>query len=243
MTSETKSRDSSQARGKEHGRTRAWMDMNGWQSAGSSLERWLGGFLPRSCLLCETACGAAALCPACAVFLPGAHRPRCRTCARPWQVSSRCASCRAPRRLSTRPSPPRTMSRRSTGRVTSLKFSGRIGLASGLGGLLADRWRNPGLPELLAARLPGADPARRGPAGRARVQPGAADRGGDARTLARAAPCAPPARAAARTAGPPPGHPAAVAAAIGRAPGQPRPGLRRRRVASTACASAWSTTS
>jgi predicted amidophosphoribosyltransferase len=112
--------------------------------------RWLGSFLPRSCLLCESACGAAALCSACAVFLPGSRRPRCRTCARPWQVSRLCATCRA-----LRPAFDATFAAADyvaplDRAVTSLKFSGRIGLASGLGGLLADRWRDPGLRELLA---------------------------------------------------------------------------------------------
>ncbi len=103
-------------------------------------EVW-GRLLPRSCLLCESASGSEVLCPACAVFLPGARRPRCRTCARPWQVSRRCASCRT--------HPPAFDATFAAAdyvapldrAVTALKFSGRIGLAAGLGGLLAERWR------------------------------------------------------------------------------------------------------
>ena len=108
-----------------------------------------GRFLPRSCLLCESACGADPLCAACTEFLPGTRRARCRTCARPWQVSTRCASCRE--------APPAFDATFAAAdyvapldrAVTALKFSGRIGLASGLGGVLADRWRQPGLAELL----------------------------------------------------------------------------------------------
>ena len=111
-------------------------------------EVW-GRLLPRSCLLCESASGSEPLCPACADFLPGARRHRCRSCARPWHVSHRCASCRA--------LPPAFDATFAAAdyvapldrAVTALKFSGRIGLASGLGGLLADRWRAPDGAELL----------------------------------------------------------------------------------------------
>jgi ComF family protein len=107
-----------------------------------------GCLLPRSCLLCEAACGAEALCAACAACLPGSRRPRCRACARPWQVSRRCASCRE--------RPPAFEATFAAAdyvapldrAVTALKFSGRIGLAAGLGGLLADCWREPDLAEL-----------------------------------------------------------------------------------------------
>src|SRR5690606_20821095 len=54
----------------------------------------LGQLLPRACLLCEAPCADAPLCNPCATFLPGAGRPRCRSCARPWSASDRCATCR-----------------------------------------------------------------------------------------------------------------------------------------------------
>ena len=101
----------------------------------------LGHLLPRHCLLCEAACGAAPLCPDCRAFLPGGTRPRCRVCARPWQSSDRCASCReAP------PAFDRTITAADyvaplDRAITALKFSGRTGLAPGLGALLADACR------------------------------------------------------------------------------------------------------
>lgn len=111
-------------------------------------EAW-GRFLPRSCLLCESACGSEPLCPPCKAFLPGAARPRCRACARPWQVSDRCAGCRT--------APPAFDATFAAAdyvapldrALTAFKFSGRIGLGSGLGGLLADLWQDGSLAELL----------------------------------------------------------------------------------------------
>jgi len=100
----------------------------------------MGRFLPRLCLLCETPCADAALCAPCRKFLPGSGRRRCRICARPWQVSMQCASCRA--------SPPAYEASLAAAdycapldrAVTALKFSGQIGLATGLGALLAQAW-------------------------------------------------------------------------------------------------------
>ena len=69
--------------------------------------------------------------------LPGAARPRCRSCARPWRSSDRCATCReAP------PAYDATVAAADYAApldraITSLKFAGQIGLASGLGALLA----------------------------------------------------------------------------------------------------------
>ena len=116
---------------------------------------------------------------------------RCRTCARPWQVS---------RLLRQLPGAPPAFDATFAAAdyvapldraVTALKFSGRIGLASGLGGLLADAaGGDPGLRRSCwHARLPGSDPACAGPARRARLQPGAPDCGRDARALAGAASC------------------------------------------------------
>ena len=94
-------------------------------------------FLPRLCLLCEAPCGAAPLCVPCQAFLPGAARQRCRLCARPWGASDRCASCRE-----TPPAYDATVAAADYAApldraITALKFSGQIGLASGLGALLA----------------------------------------------------------------------------------------------------------
>ncbi|MBA3478816.1 MAG: ComF family protein [Lautropia sp.] len=99
-----------------------------------------GRFLPRQCLLCEAPCRAEPLCPPCRAFLPGAARSRCRTCARPWQVTDCCATCRA-----SAPAFDATVAAADyvaplDKAITALKFSGQIGLASGLGGLLADAW-------------------------------------------------------------------------------------------------------
>lgn len=106
--------------------------------------RALGGFLPRLlprlCILCELPCGAEPLCRPCGRFLPGAKRRRCRVCARPWQISPCCASCRGR-------APAFDVSITAADycapldrALTALKFSGQIGLASGLGALLADAW-------------------------------------------------------------------------------------------------------
>ena len=100
----------------------------------------MGRLMPRLCLLCESACGCAPLCPPCSAFLPGSQRLRCETCARPWNTSARCATCRL--------APPAYEATRAAAdycapldrALTSLKFSGQIGLASGLGALLADAW-------------------------------------------------------------------------------------------------------
>lgn len=97
-------------------------------------------FLPRLCLLCESPCGAAPLCPPCASFLPGTARPRCGICARPWEISDCCASCRA-----TPPAFDASIAAADYAApldraITALKFSGQIGLASGLGALLARAW-------------------------------------------------------------------------------------------------------
>lgn len=100
----------------------------------------MGRLLPRLCLLCETPCGCAALCRPCATFLPGSRRRRCETCARPWNTSNCCATCRL--------SPPAYEATCAAAdycapldrALTSLKFSGQIGLASGLGVLLAEAW-------------------------------------------------------------------------------------------------------
>ena len=115
---------------------------------GSILARAWGQFLPRSCLLCESACGADPLCAPCARFLPGSRRARCRVCARPWQVSRRCATCRE-----AVPAFDATLAAADyiaplDRALTAFKFSGRIGLGSGLGMLAADRWQADSLPEL-----------------------------------------------------------------------------------------------
>jgi predicted amidophosphoribosyltransferase len=96
--------------------------------------------LPRLCLLCEAACGSEALCPPCRAFLPGSTRRRCLVCARPWHTSLRCAGCRA--------APPAYAASLAAAdycapldrALTALKFSGQIGLAAGLGALLAQAW-------------------------------------------------------------------------------------------------------
>lgn len=103
--------------------------------------RWgaelLGQLLPRACLLCEAPCGSAPLCGFCQAFLPGAGRPRCRRCARPWSASALCATCReAP------PAFARTITAADyvpplDRAITALKFGGRTGLAPALGALLA----------------------------------------------------------------------------------------------------------
>src|SRR5690606_13522517 len=104
----------------------------------------LGQVLPRACLLCEAPCGDAPLCGPCSVFLPGAGRPRCRSCARPWAASARCATCReAP------PGFARTVAAADyvpplDRAITALKFGGRTGLAPALGALLADACRADG---------------------------------------------------------------------------------------------------
>ena len=108
-------------------------------------------FLPRVCLLCEAPCGAAPLCGPCEAFLPGATRPRCRLCARPWGASDRCASCRE-----TPPAFDGTIAAADYAApldraITALKFSGQIGLASGLGTLLAQALRSKAAPA--SARL------------------------------------------------------------------------------------------
>jgi ComF family protein len=100
----------------------------------------MGRLLPRLCLLCESPCGAAPLCPACRVFLPGRARDRCRICARPWTVSRRCASCRRSRPAYDATLVAADYSSPLDRAVTALKFSAQVGLASGLGALLADAW-------------------------------------------------------------------------------------------------------
>ena len=97
-------------------------------------------FLPRLCLLCESPCGAAPLCPPCQSFLPGATRPRCRICARPWQVSDCCASCRTLPPAYDASIAAADYAAPLDRAITALKFSGQIGLASGLGALLAMAW-------------------------------------------------------------------------------------------------------
>ncbi len=112
-------------------RGRPWTRLPGLQ---------FGRLLPRACLLCEAACGADPLCAPCATFLPGAHRPRCSRCARPWQTSERCASCRdspPPADLTIAAAdyvPPLDRA------ITSLKFAGRTALAGGLGRLVGQAW-------------------------------------------------------------------------------------------------------
>ena len=104
----------------------------------------LGRLLPRLCLLCESPCASAPLCPPCTAFLPGSRRRRCDTCARPWHTSNCCATCRL--------TPPAYDASCAAAdycapldrAVTSLKFSAQIGLASGLGALLADAWLRSG---------------------------------------------------------------------------------------------------
>jgi ComF family protein len=104
------------------------------------LTRMMGRFLPRLCLLCEAPCGGEPLCLACCSFLPGAARRRCRTCARPWHVSRRCASCRASAPAFDASLVAADYCAPLDRALTALKFSGRIGLGSGLGALLADAW-------------------------------------------------------------------------------------------------------
>ncbi len=106
--------------------------------------QFLGQLLPRACLLCEAPCGDAPLCDPCRDFLPGAGRPRCRGCARPWTTSTRCATCReAP------PAFARTVAAADyvaplDRAITALKFGGSTGLAPALGALLADACRAEG---------------------------------------------------------------------------------------------------
>jgi len=120
------------------GQARRWIGQRRreWQRHRPLAEAF-GHFLPRRCLLCETSCGTSPLCPACERFLPGARRPRCLICARPWQTSERCAGCRdAPPAydatvVAADYAPPLDRA------ITALKFAGQIGLAQGLGDLLA----------------------------------------------------------------------------------------------------------
>jgi ComF family protein len=141
---------------------------NSWTRAlGSLLPRCLPrfslgllpDFLPRLCLLCEWPCGAEPLCRVCGSFLPGAGRARCQVCARPWQVSSRCASCRAIAPAFDASVTAADYSAPLDRALTALKFSGQIGLASGLGALLADAWlggngREPQQPAVLDCLVP-----------------------------------------------------------------------------------------
>ena len=105
-----------------------WRD--GWTRAFARL-------LPRWCLLCEAPCGAAPLCPPCRAFLPGAGRPRCRICARPWQTSDRCATCREDPPAYDDSVAAADYTAPLDRAITALKFGGQIGLATGLGALLA----------------------------------------------------------------------------------------------------------
>ena len=105
-----------------------WRD--GWTRA-------IARLLPRWCLLCEAPCGAAPLCPPCRAFLPGAGRPRCRICARPWQTSDRCATCREDAPAYDDSVAAADYTAPLDRAITALKFGGQIGLATGLGALLA----------------------------------------------------------------------------------------------------------
>jgi ComF family protein len=104
----------------------------------------LGQLLPRSCLLCEAACGDAPLCDPCQAFLPGARRARCRCCARPWAASPHCASCRDAPPAFTRTIAAADYVPPFDRAITALKFGGSTGLAPALGALLADACRADG---------------------------------------------------------------------------------------------------
>jgi ComF family protein len=60
------------------------------------LNRWVDRLLPRSCLLCGVASGAATVCPDCLDDLPRLATPRCPICASPLPVAApACGACLA----------------------------------------------------------------------------------------------------------------------------------------------------
>ena len=128
---------------------------SGLQRAGVAMDRlW-----PRACLLCEQACGSDPLCPPCWSALPGARRPRCAICAAPLALPRAGAGtvgrsrppCQDCERL--QPVFKATFAAADyrpplAEAITALKFGHQIGLASGLGLLLA---------RSLARQMPGTE--------------------------------------------------------------------------------------
>lgn len=117
--------------------TRAWWSPSGPRPAARAAA--LGAALwPRACLLCEQGCGANPLCAACCLALPGADRARCPICAAPAPPPPhRCQDCERLRPVLTATHAAADYCSPLGEAITALKFGRQLGLASGLGLLLA----------------------------------------------------------------------------------------------------------
>ena len=96
---------------------------------------------PRACLLCEQACGDAPLCAPCWSALPGVRRRRCAVCAAPLPRSAAsvvpCPDCERLRPVLRATFTAADYRPPLAEAITALKFGRQLGLASGLGLLLA----------------------------------------------------------------------------------------------------------
>ena len=94
---------------------------------------------PRACLLCEQGCGADPLCVACSLALPGADSARCPVCAAPSSASAsgHCPDCQRLRPVLAATWTAADYCSPLAEAITALKFGRQLGLASGLGLLLA----------------------------------------------------------------------------------------------------------
>ena len=94
---------------------------------------------PRACLLCEQGCGADPLCAACNLALPGADSARCPVCAAPASASApgHCPDCQRLRPVRAATWTAADYCSPLAEAITALKFGRQLGLASGLGLLLA----------------------------------------------------------------------------------------------------------
>lgn len=125
----------------------AWSSVTGIRPATRATA--LGAALwPRACLLCEQGCGANPLCAACCLALPGSDRPRCPICAAPAPVApDRCQDCARLHPVLASTHAAADYCSPLAEAITALKFGRQLGLASGLGLLLArslaQQWTSP----------------------------------------------------------------------------------------------------
>lgn len=98
---------------------------------------WGARLWPRACLLCEQGCGAEPLCAACAAVLPGADTARCPVCAAAVPARPGCLDCARLQPVLAATWAAADYRSPLAEAITALKFGRQLGLASGLGLLLA----------------------------------------------------------------------------------------------------------